>query len=1055
MVFSAEYAETKRPCFFSDLAASNRTRWPTSLCSPAACALRILGRARNMIGQTFSHYRILESLGEGGMGSVYIAEDTHLGRRVAIKFPAVKRDEHHYRARFLREARAVSMLNHPNIAAIYDYGETDMGHPFIVMELVKGPTLADLLREQGLTIRRAVEIIEAVAEALSEAHAKGIVHRDIKPTNVVINERNVPKVLDFGLAKQTGDESFQGADPEARTLLATKTRSGAVVGTPLYLSPEQATGDEVDPRSDIFALGALLYECITGRPAFDGDSVIKIVAQVIHVDPPPPSNINPHVPPELDRVTLKALQKEPDARYQSAEEMLKDLRAVNTGLEENGQTRTQRITLPPGTGRISALNTISDIMQRPRLSIGAVILGLALVGLLLWGAVRWMRPSPHVPSAEAKRWYEEGTNALREGTYYRASRALERAVSIDDKYALAHARLAESWAELDYAEKAKDEIIQASALTPNRSALPPLEALYLTAITDTVSRNFGGAINSYTEIAKQVPDAEKAYAYLDLGRAYEKNEEIDKAIENYLEATNRSPQYAAAFLRIGILYGRKQDITAATATFNKAEALYSDLSNYEGLTEVLYQRGALFNSIGRLTEAREELEKALNITRTTNNRYQQINALLELSRVAYSGGQTDQAKQYATQAIELARTEELENLTTQGLLDLGYAFFVKRDYEQAEQYFKQALDFAQRYKGRRNEARAMLWLGSLYIQQERTDAGLPYVEKAMSFFQSGGYKKEISRGLLIEGRAKLLKGEYDEGLKIFDEQLQIARQVDDPSQIARSQNEIGTALSKQELYPQAIQHFDESYSISKSLNNPSNGGYSLLNRADMLARLGHYEKARLSLRQLSETIEQLGKDNNYRQLWLIWSSMLDASMNLSESNLPEAKEKAQTALAQAGQPQFKPSAAQAQAILALAESRGGALRRAKDLCGESLAMAVETNDPQLLADIRLTLAEILLANGDAQAALSAAQQAQEVFASSRRQESEWRAWLMMGLASQRLGNRDAMRTQLEKANALLSELKVKWGAEDFDSYAARQDIQSYRKQLNEAYPSTE
>src|SRR5215213_3759835 len=191
-----------------------------------------------MIGRVVSHYRIIERLGEGGMGVVYAAEDTHLGRRVAVKFlSAETTDERHFKARFLREARSASALSHPHIAMIYDYGETEEGFPFIVMELVRGRPLSDDLEESGLTLERAVEIIADVAAALGEAHSAGIVHRDIKPSNVFVNERGQVKVLDFGLAKYINDERNPG-DPEARTLLATRTRSDIVVGTPLYLSPD-------------------------------------------------------------------------------------------------------------------------------------------------------------------------------------------------------------------------------------------------------------------------------------------------------------------------------------------------------------------------------------------------------------------------------------------------------------------------------------------------------------------------------------------------------------------------------------------------------------------------------------------------------------------------------------------------------------------------------------------------------------------------------------------------------------------------------------------------
>src|SRR6476620_8881362 len=275
-----------------------------------------------MIGQTVSHYRIVDKLGEGGMGVVYLAEDKHLGRRVAVKF--LGSTDHHYRARFIREARAVSNLNHPNIATLHDYGETDEGRPFIVMEYVKGQRLSDLL-ESGITLRRAVEVVASIAEALAEAHEQGIVHRDIKPSNVIVNDRGQVKVLDFGLVKHLFEEPKSGVDLDADTIYSTQTRSDVIVGTPLYLSPEQATGKQIDGRSDLFALGALLYECLTGQSAFSGGSVIEIGAQIIHVTPPPPSHFNAQVTPALDRITMKALQKKVEDRYQSADDMLQEL----------------------------------------------------------------------------------------------------------------------------------------------------------------------------------------------------------------------------------------------------------------------------------------------------------------------------------------------------------------------------------------------------------------------------------------------------------------------------------------------------------------------------------------------------------------------------------------------------------------------------------------------------------------------------------------------------------------------------------------------------------
>lgn len=1007
-----------------------------------------------MIEQTISHYRILSKLGEGGMGIVYIAEDILLGRRVALKTlnATATPGKQHFRIRFLREARSVSTLNHQHIATIYDYGETLDGQPYIVMELVNGKILSDLLRDSALTLIRAVEIIKEIAEALAEAHRHGIVHRDIKPSNVAINERGQVKVLDFGLAKQLNDVTAQASDPEAQMLLNTQTREGMVIGTPMYLSPEQAMGVAVDARSDLFSLGALLYECIAGVSAFSGTSPVEICAKVIRDDPPPPSRFNPLVLPELDRIALKALAKKTDARYQSAEEMISDLNTVHSLLQKRGvdQPATKRLPPSSGTIRSGALSTLSDIFNRPRLSLSYLALGVLVAGLLAFIAWQAFRPKPHQPTTEAQRLYEIGVNALREGTYYRASKTLERAVAADNKFALGHARYAEALMELDYADKAKDELLSVSRLVPDRSILPQEERLYLDAITATVARDFASAIKSYKEIANLKPN--EAQAYLDLGHAYENNDEINKAVESYEKAANLDPSNPTAFLKLGILYGRKQDSSQAEAAFDKANSLYLDANNFEGLAEIFYQRGYLLNQVGKLPESREQSLKSLEISRLGDNKYQQIRAMLQLSSIAYSAGDTAQAKQSATEAATLANSNNMENLMVQVLLDLGYAAFVRRDYNDAELNFKQGLELAQRYKARRNEARANWSLGSLYIQQEEPDRGLPYIEQALNFYRNGSYQKEVSRCLIMSGRAKLLKGDFDAALKVFEEQLQTARQVGDQAQVARSQAEIGAEYAKQELYPQAISYFEQSYSLNQSLKNPLNAAFSLLNYADMLARLGRNQEAHTALEQLSSFTDRLSNDNNNKQVYTAWSYLIAARMALSERNFAEAKMKSQQTLA-AITAQNQNTLAIAKATLGLSQSLSGAKDEGKKVCEEAVAIATRTGDLRLLSDTRLILAEALLESGDAKGALTTALQAQENFARAHKQESEWRAWLIAGRASQRLHNYDAMRQQLLNAREALAKLETAWGAEAFNGYLNREDIRIYHKQLDAVIPS--
>jgi len=356
------------------------------------------------------------------MGVVYLAEDTHLGRRVAIKFLTDDKD-HHYRARFLREARAVSALSHPHIAIIHDYGETPAGQPYIVMEYIKGQTLSDLLNQSALTITESVEVIKAVAEALGAAHAHGIVHRDVKPSNVLVNKDGDVKVVDFGLVKQLHDDHPLGSNPDANTLMASRTNSNVIVGTPLYLSPEQAMGADVDARSDLFAIGALLYECLAGKPAFSGGTLIEIGAQIIHFNPLPPSSINHRVPPALDRITLKALEKKRESRYQSAAEMVADLRSAQVGLTNDEDShRTQRLVPARGT-HSSAFKSISESLRRPRVSIGVFVLALIVVILASWAILRWYGRKGPAPFQN-----------LRMTKLTNSGRTIDAAISPDGRY---------------------------------------------------------------------------------------------------------------------------------------------------------------------------------------------------------------------------------------------------------------------------------------------------------------------------------------------------------------------------------------------------------------------------------------------------------------------------------------------------------------------------------------------------------------------------------------------------------------------------------------------
>lgn len=361
-----------------------------------------------MIGKTIAHYRILSKLGAGGMGEVYLAEDDRLGRRIALKvLPETYTQDTDRLRRFEQEARAASALNHPNILTVHEIGKFEGLH-YIATEFVEGQTLRQRLAGGPLSAGEAVDIVAQCANALQAAHAAGITHRDLKPENIMLRPDGYLKLLDFGLAKlmeqSPGASSAPtGSDQPTQSLL--ETQPGMVIGTVAYMSPEQARGQRVDGRSDLFSLGIIFYEMVTGRRPFAGETPSDMIASLLVSVPARPASLQPNLPPELDAILTRLLAKDRDARYQTAQELLQEIKPLRARLEYAGESGETAI-LPGSTTPATQVSYETNVIATPapaapmRSRRSLLVGGLALLLLIATGAAAWflLRPEGKIDS---------------------------------------------------------------------------------------------------------------------------------------------------------------------------------------------------------------------------------------------------------------------------------------------------------------------------------------------------------------------------------------------------------------------------------------------------------------------------------------------------------------------------------------------------------------------------------------------------------------------------------------------------------------------------------
>ena len=969
-----------------------------------------------------NRFRIVRVIGTGGMGEVYEADDQELRERVAVKTIRSNIRRTGTLARFRQEIHLARKVTHPNVCRIFDLFTVGPDAPdgeqrsFLTMELLAGVTLAQKIKKHGaLEIQEAASITAQLCEGLAAAHDAGVIHRDFKSGNIMLvpaaggGLRTV--ITDFGLAR-TAER-----DGDATTGL---TQAGAILGTPAYMAPEQLEGRPLSPATDVYALGVVLYEMVTGKLPFASNSPVAAAVQRLKQPPVSPVRVVPALDKRWEAVILKCLEYDPARRYQSARAVWKSLQDAATLTQTESLSRFD----------VRRLGTAAKTWKL-RGGVAALVLVALIIAWMYW------RAGPPRPSAEAQRWYAEGTAALREGTYLKAARALERATEIDKNFAVAHARLADAWTELDFADKAKDAMLRASSPELSRD-LSVIDKRYVEAVRDTIVRDFLAAIEQYKSILDLLPAAERAYGLVDLGRAYEKAGKIGEAVNQYSAASKLAGEFPASFVHLGILESRQKHSKEAEAAFGRAETLYRAGSNLEGLAEVAYQEGYAASTLGEPAQARSLLDKALQAARAIPSVQLEIRALLQLSAIEYLGGNTEKSSELANTAISLARENGIQYWATSGLVRLGGIYLSAGDYPRAERYLQDALGLAQKNRHTRLEAAARLNLASLRNLEGKPDEVIPLAQAALNYYGKEGFYAESSNALILIVRAKRDKGELREALASALDSLAAAKKAGAPNVLMVAEETVGSLLLTLERYPEALDHFRDALALSRKLGQMVE--YQALHCADVLWRLGRYYEAE---QLMNEAIQFAKRRPNI----MIAADRISANMSLSKNQFDRAVAVVRHALDGKSSPTGS-AMAEFKLILGTSELRLGPKRMAQQDCEDARRLASEARDPDLVGRATLALAAVSSSAGSIREASALAESANEFFRSSGRKESEWQSLLVLSRIHRHSGDSSGASQFASKAMDILREFEHNWGTPVYKLYRERPDVHEALQELS-------
>ena len=749
---------------------------------------------QDVIGTVVQHYRIQERLGAGGMGEVYRADDLRLGRPVALKFlPQTLKADPESRARLLNEARAASMLRSPNIAVTYDIGESD-GADFIAMEFVDGELLSKRVASGPLPVREAIQAGIQIADALDEAHSRGIIHRDIKSANLIRTARGLIKVLDFGLAKIVPGSSANDITRPQVTL------AGMVLGTVSYMAPEQALGKAIDHRADLFSLGVVLFELLTGRMPFEGTTATEIIDHILHQDPPPVSRFVTSIPASLDAVIKRALEKSPEFRYQGAREVYGDLKGVAADLEAMPRRSSSRITVAPmgtTTGCCVAVMTFSNITREPAddwIGTGIAetvstdltnIHKLSVIGRArVYDALRHLSNDAHVNEALAIDIGRRlGASWVVTGGYQRLAGMI---------------RITANFVEVSTGE------VQKTVKVDGR-----IEDIF--ALQDKIVYELSQGLNvalqgtEVAEIERQETRSVEAYesyarGMMNLRRAT--RESLDRAIAAFEDATRHDPEYAKAWAAVGTTYGLKGAFMSMPDMLHRAmEMQRRALAIDPELAEAHVGLGSVLLNLGQVDEAIAEIREGLRLEPDNGQARQ------SLGRALWAG-----KGDFVAAIPEFEKAIELNPEAGYSYLQLSLLLAWEGQYARAEEIGRHAVELQEQYISGNTGLQivgAHSRLGYIHYLRGEYEEALKEFERELAFINSSDHALRERTNIEINvrvgavyhrmGRSEDASRHFGRALKAFE--ARVSRGADDPA----TRYYIATVLAMQGETDQALE----------------------------------------------------------------------------------------------------------------------------------------------------------------------------------------------------------------------------------------------------------